>query len=310
MAEDPLNHIVPASPYGISSNRFVEVENPLIPLPQRNVMLAANKLNDYRYDRLTEKQRVFIDVYLSSGFNASDAAKRSGFCNDVPKDNQYEKACATIGRRLTKSKHIAYGIQLALDYHAERSKIQTDALIAELGHVAFANMGDYFANDGDGDPYLRMPEDHERAKLGVIKELTVDSYVEGRGETARQVKSIKFKLHDKLSAIEKLLKIAAAKGDPAVAGFGDSATVGAGAPTVNVFNILPVPSGEFIPAPAAVEQYQQPEQYQIPKPPEQGLTPQQRAISVHVTPPHAPQEPVAWVKPETAQRRSLTIDHE
>ena len=40
-----------------------------------------------------------------------------------------------------------------------------------------------------------------------INEITVDDYVEGRGDEARDVKKIKFKLHDKRASIMDLAKL-------------------------------------------------------------------------------------------------------
>ena len=312
MADTPNvnpNHLIPTSPYGISSQRYVDVANPLIPLPQRNVMQAANRLNDYRYRKLTEKQRVFIDVYLSAGFNAAEAAKRSGYCADIPRDDKFEHACGAVGRRLAKNKAIAYGIELALVYHAELHKINVGDLLTELRHLAFSNMGDYFVNDGDGDPRLQMPEDHERGKLAALSEITVESYDEGRGENKRTVKRVKMKTHNKLEAIEKLLKVAVAQGDPAVAGLKD-AEAGA-APTVNVFNVMPVPSGEFIPAPQPPPAQRVIVSPQITNQPATVLaqpdphTPTQ----LHIAGPNVAQESVKWAQPEKRDKRSLTIDH-
>src|SRR5262245_38866888 len=138
-------YLLPSSPFGITSDRYSDVTDPMIPLPQRNVMAAANRLNEYRYTRLSDKQRVFIDVYLSSGFNCAEAAQRAGYCAHIthdPTTRRYENACASVGKRIANSKHIAYGIQLAMDYHAERSKIVTDDLITELRHIAFSNVAD------------------------------------------------------------------------------------------------------------------------------------------------------------------------
>jgi phage terminase small subunit len=281
---DP-KHVLPSSPFGITDTRYSDTNNPLLSLPQRDVMLAANQLNEYRYSKLTERQRIFIDLYLSLGFNAAEAAKQSGYCTNIAVDKNYEKACGAVGRRLIKHPAIAIGIQLALNYHAERSKISTDALIKELHNIAMVNMGDYFINDGDGDVRLNMPEDHERDKLSALSEITVETYMEGRG---REVKRTKFKTHNKLEAIEKLLKLAHARGDPAVTGLYPEK--GATGTVVNVFNIMPVPAGEYLPAPQPI----------APSP----------AMNVTAEDVRKAGGLLTWDSPDKAQKRSLTIDHE
>src|SRR5262245_9991642 len=105
-----FHHVLPSSPYGLTDKRFTDLENPLLDLPQRDIMVAANQLNDYRYSKLSERQRVFIDIYLASKFNAAEAAKRAGYCENIAPGEDYEKACASIGRRLVKHDAIAIGI--------------------------------------------------------------------------------------------------------------------------------------------------------------------------------------------------------
>ena len=303
------HHIIPSSPYGITSQRYADVENPLVPLPQRGIMQAANRLNEFRHRKLTEKQRVFLDVYLSTGFNAAEAASRAGYCSDIPRDDKYERACGAVGNRLRKNKAIAHAIDLACEYHTEREKINTSQLITELKYIALSNMGDYFVNDGNGDPRIQMPGDHERGKLAALSEITVESYDEGRGDNKREVKRVKFKTHNKMEAIEKLFKVAAAQGDPLLAKVTDQDK-----PTsnVNVFNVLPVPSGEFIPAPPSPHAQRVVVSPQIPSAPPTALVQPDphTPAPLHIAGPSAPNVAVRWEQPERAQKRSLTIDHE
>lgn len=302
------NHIIPNSPYGITSQRYADVENPLVPLPQRGIMVAANRLNEFRYRKLTEKQRVFLDVYLSSGFNAGEAAARAGFCADIPRDDKFERACGAVGRRIIKNKAIEHAIQLACDYHAEREKINVSVLINELKHIAMSNMGDYFVNDGNGDPRLQMPGDHERGKLAALSEITVESYEEGRGDNKREVKRIKMKTHNKLEAIEKLFKVAIAQGDQTIAKMADQDKP---TNTVNVFNVLPVPSGEFIPAPPSPHAQRVVVSPQIPSLPATTLVQPDphTPTHLHISGPVQPNVAVKWEQPDKTQKRSLTIDH-
>ena len=88
---------------------------------------------------------------------------------------------------------------------AARAEITAERVLAELGLVAFANMADYMQAGTDGDPYLdfsRLTRDHAAA----LAEVTVEDFKDGRGEDGRDVRRVKFKLHDKLSALEKIGK--------------------------------------------------------------------------------------------------------
>jgi hypothetical protein len=55
----------------------------------------------------------------------------------------------------------------------------------------------------DGYPYLDF-SGLTRNQTAALDEVTVDAYSEGAGEDAREVKRVKFKLHDKLGALDKL----------------------------------------------------------------------------------------------------------
>ena len=80
-----------------------------------------------------------------------------------------------------------------------------ERIVSELAKVGFANMGDFLKATTGGDPFFVYAEltDEQKAALA---EVTVEDFKEGRGEDARDVRRIKFKLHDKLGALEKLGK--------------------------------------------------------------------------------------------------------
>lgn len=75
----------------------------------------------------------------------------------------------------------------------------------ELRTIAFANMKNYLKATEEGEPALHfggLSSDQTAA----LSEVTIDTYTEGRGDDARTVKRVKFKLHDKKGALTDLLK--------------------------------------------------------------------------------------------------------
>lgn len=141
---------------------------------------------------LTRKQQRFVDEYLVD-LNGAQAAIRAGYSADSAKEIAYEN--------LTKP-HIAAAIDAAL---ATTPGVTRTRIVDELARVAFANMLDYVTPQADGTAYVDLSK-LTREQAAAIGEIITEEYTEGRGESARAVQRVKFKLADKLSALEKLGK--------------------------------------------------------------------------------------------------------
>lgn len=83
---------------------------------------------------------------------------------------------------------------------AERAEVSIAEVLRELKLIGFANMRDYIRIGSDGDPHFDMSE-LDRDQAAVISELMVEDFKDGRGDDARDVRRIKFKLHDKRAAL-------------------------------------------------------------------------------------------------------------
>ena len=81
-----------------------------------------------------------------------------------------------------------------------------DDIAGELYKLGFANMADYIRVTPDGDPYIDLSE-LTRDQAAAVAEITVDEYVVGRGENARDVRKVKAKLADKRAALVDLAKL-------------------------------------------------------------------------------------------------------
>lgn len=87
----------------------------------------------------------------------------------------------------------------------QRMDITKERILEELAGIGFANMADFFVIQKDGTPVLDL-SGLSREQLAAVSEMTVDTYFEGRGEDAQQVKSVKVKLAPKLGPLELLGK--------------------------------------------------------------------------------------------------------
>jgi phage terminase small subunit len=72
--------------------------------------------------------------------------------------------------------------------------------------IAFANLMDYMRIGPSGDPVLDF-SDLTREQAAALTEITVDDYLDGCGERARDVRKVKFKLGDKRAALMDIAKL-------------------------------------------------------------------------------------------------------
>ena len=67
-------------------------------------------------------------------------------------------------------------------------------------------MMDYMRIGPSGDPVLDFSQ-LTREQAAALTEVTVDDYVDGRGEDAREVRKVKFKLGDKRASLMDIAKL-------------------------------------------------------------------------------------------------------
>ena len=143
--------------------------------------------------KLTPKQARFVQEYLID-LNAAQAAIRAGYS---------AKTARVIGHENLTNPDIAAAIEKAMAERAERTRLTADWVVDELRKLAGANMADYMRSTPEGDPYLDFSS-LTRDQTAALAEVTVEDFVDGRGEDARAVKRVKFKLHDKREALVDL----------------------------------------------------------------------------------------------------------
>ena len=144
-------------------------------------------------DNLTPKQRRFVDEYLIDR-NATQAAIRAGFSAKTAKQQ---------GSRLLTNVDVAAAVAARQAAIAEKHGVTVERIVTELAKLGFANMADYMGCTPGGDPYLDFSA-LSRDQAAALVEVTVEDYTEGRGENARDVKRVKFKLADKRASLVDL----------------------------------------------------------------------------------------------------------
>ncbi|KAA0686019.1 terminase small subunit [Neorhizobium sp. P12A] len=145
---------------------------------------------------LSDKQKRFVAEYLID-LNATQAAIRAG----------YSAKTATVqASRLLTNVKVQEELSKQQSKVAERLEITKDRIVDELAKIGFSNMLDYMRAGPDGDPYLDFSR-LTRDQAAALSEVTVEDFKDGRGEDARDVRRVKFKLHDKKGALVDLAKM-------------------------------------------------------------------------------------------------------
>jgi phage terminase small subunit len=140
---------------------------------------------------LEPRQQRFVEEYLID-LNAAGAARRAGYAKASAKQQ---------GHDLLTKPDVQDAIAKARAALSVRTQITLDDITRELAKMGFANLADYFnlTNEG-GDPYIDLTV-ATRDQLAALQQITVEDYVEGRGEDARQVKRVAVKLCDKKGSL-------------------------------------------------------------------------------------------------------------
>jgi phage terminase small subunit len=142
---------------------------------------------------LTAKQQRFVEEYLVD-LNATQAAIRAGYS---------EKTARAIGCENLTKPDVQEAIEAAQLERSKRTEITADRVLSELGKLGFSNMMDYMRIGSNGDPFTDFSA-ITRDQAAAIAEVTVEDFKDGRGEDARDVRKIRFKLTDKRAALVDL----------------------------------------------------------------------------------------------------------
>lgn len=156
----------------------------------------ANSTRKAGADGLTPQQRA-LAIAVAEG-TATTAAYRKAYSNSRAADS----TAAREARRILKLPYVAAFAEGLRQRALDRHDATVDRVVAELSHIAFANMADYMTMQ-DGLAYVDFTG-LTREQAAAIGELRTEETRTGRGDAARDVTKLTFKLHDKISALEKL----------------------------------------------------------------------------------------------------------
>jgi phage terminase small subunit len=149
-------------------------------------------LKNARHERFAQE--------LAKGKTASEAYVLAGYKPSRPHASHLQHQ-SNIGQRVAEILATRERIDTkAVERAIERTAITKQRVLEELAKIGFANMKDYMGATPEGDPYLDFSA-LTRDQAAALSEVTVEDFVDGRGENARSVRRVKFKLHDKKGAL-------------------------------------------------------------------------------------------------------------
>lgn len=143
---------------------------------------------------MNPRQKQFVKEYLLEP-NATKAAIAAGYS---------ERTAYQIGSRLLKNVEVQQEINKTTQKLAAKLDLTTEKVLTELSHLGFSNMLDYITVQ-DSDAFVDLSR-MTREQAAAIQEITVEDYKDGRGESARDIRKVKFRLAEKRGALELLGK--------------------------------------------------------------------------------------------------------
>lgn len=118
-----------------------------------------------------------------------------------PKSSRH--AAETAFSRLLKNAGFAARIAELKGEAAKGAVMSAQQVLEGLSQLAGANMLDYMRVGADGDPVVDFAN-LTRDQAACLQEVTVETFLDGGGKDAREVRKVKFKLADKRAALVDL----------------------------------------------------------------------------------------------------------
>lgn len=122
-----------------------------------------------------------------------------------PGERPHRAKCLIEGERLMQAPWMQEYVAFVRQQIRARLDVTTDRILEEVAALAYSNMTDFIVINEEGAAHTDL-SGLTREQLAAIQEVTIDTYMDGRGEDAVPVKSVKIKLAPKTAALELLGK--------------------------------------------------------------------------------------------------------
>lgn len=150
---------------------------------------------------LTPKQEKFAQLYVELG-NASEAYRRVYAAKNMKPETVNRNAFA-----LLQNSKISARVQELGEKAARPHEISSERVMGELAKIAFADLEDFVQVSEDGDVSFNFAGASKKGSLAAMSEFTQEVFWEKDGtDGADQIRRTRFKLHDKIRALELIGK--------------------------------------------------------------------------------------------------------
>lgn len=155
---------------------------------------SATKERRFNKNGITPKMQRFVSEYIKD-LNGKQAAIRAGFS---------KKTAGQIARRVLDDPKVQQLIKKKIDRQTRKSNITVERVLQEYAAIAFANPMHYMQVDDKG-PYVDL-EDLPEEYAAAMGEVNFEEVYRGKGKKRRIVRRVRFKLHNKIAALDSLGK--------------------------------------------------------------------------------------------------------
>lgn len=163
---------------------------------------AAQMLPDASLPLKSAKHEAVLQAYIAD----PNRLRAKAYLVVYPKSS--EDAAATGFSRLLRNAGFAARLKFldagVTQAAVEQSGITVAATVAELAKIGFCNAKDYLRVLPGGEPAVDLSAATED-QFAALAEVTVEDFVDGRGDDARDVRRVKFRLHNKQAALVSIL---------------------------------------------------------------------------------------------------------
>lgn len=134
--------------------------------------------------------------------------KHEKFAQNLAKLQSQDAAYAAAGfkpnashaSRLARNGSVAARVAELVAAGAKKAEVEVADVLRELAKIGFANMMDYARVSETGEPFIDLSE-MTRDQGAAVQQFVVEDFKDGRGEDARDVRKVTFKLYDKRAAL-------------------------------------------------------------------------------------------------------------